>query len=48
MNKRTVNYVEGVRVVDCSLDEMKNFVNTDAIDGLWADAIRKQRSGVNR
>jgi|APGre2960657373_1045057.scaffolds.fasta_scaffold06596_4 hypothetical protein len=48
LNRRTVNYVEGVRVVDCSLDEMQNFVNTDAVDGIFIDAIRKQRSGVNR
>jgi hypothetical protein len=48
LNKRTVNYIQGVRVVDCSLDEMKNFVNTDAVDGMWSDAIRRQRSGVNR
>jgi hypothetical protein len=48
LNKRTVNYIEGVRVVNCSLDEMQNFVNTDAIDTIWADAIRKQRSGVRR
>jgi len=48
LNLRTVTYVDGVRVVDCSLDEMKKFVNTDMVDAMWAEAIRKQRSGSNR
>jgi hypothetical protein len=45
LNKRTTNYVNGLRVVDCSLDEMRKFVNTDAVDTLWSNAIRQQRSG---
>lgn len=43
LNKRTINYINGIRVVDCTLAEMRNFVNTDAIDGLWTDAIRRQQ-----
>jgi hypothetical protein len=45
LNKRTTTYVNGIRVVNCSLDEMRKYVNTDAVDAHWADAIRKQRSG---
>lgn len=48
LNMRTVTYADGVRVVDCSLDEMRKFVNTDMVDALWADAIRKQRSNSKR
>jgi hypothetical protein len=45
LNKRTVNYVSGRRVVDCTIDEMRRFVNTDAVDTIWSNAIRQQRSG---
>jgi len=45
LNKRTVNYVNGKRVVDCTIDEMRRFVNTDAVDTIWSNAIRQQRSG---
>jgi len=45
LNKRTINYVNGRRVVDCTIDEMRKFVNTDAVDTIWFNAIRKQRSG---
>ncbi|CAB4148606.1 hypothetical protein UFOVP529_16 [uncultured Caudovirales phage] len=48
LNMRTINYINGIRVVDCSLDEMRSYVNTDAVDSMWGDAIRKQRSGVKR
>ena len=43
LNKRTINYINGVRVVDCTLAEMREFVNTDAVDNLWSDAIRRQQ-----
>jgi hypothetical protein len=46
LNKRTVNYINGIRVVDCSLAEMRDFVNTDALDGLWTDAIRRQQRSM--
>jgi hypothetical protein len=45
LNKKTVNYVDGRRVVDCTIDEMRRFVNTDAVDTIWSNAIRQQRSG---
>jgi phage-related protein len=45
LNKRTTTYVNGIRVVDCSIDEMRKFVNTDAVETIWTDAVRKQRSG---
>ena len=45
LNKRTTTYVNGVRVVNCSLDEMRKYVNTEAVDTLWVNAIRKQQSG---
>jgi hypothetical protein len=45
LNKRTTNYVNGNRVVDCTIDEMRKYVNTDAVDTIWSNAIRQQRSG---
>lgn len=45
LNRRTTTYINGIRVVDCSLDEMRKFVNTDAVEAFWANAVRKQRSG---
>jgi len=48
LNLRTVTYTSGIRVVDCSLDEMRKFVNTDMVDALWADAVRKQRGSIKR
>lgn len=45
LNKRTINYINGIRVVDCTIDEMRHFVNTDAVQGFVANAMRKQRSG---
>lgn len=44
LNRRTVNYINGIRVVDCTLDEMRTFINTDMVQSIWSDAIRKQRS----
>lgn len=44
LNKRTVNYINGIRVVDCTLDEMRTFINTDMVQSVWSEAIRKQRS----
>lgn len=43
LNKRTINYVNGIRVVDCTLAQMREFVNTDAVGNLWSDAIRRQQ-----
>ena len=45
LNKRTVNYVNGKRVVDCPIDEMRRYVNTDAVETIWSNAIRQRRSG---
>lgn len=45
LNKRTTTYVNGIRVVDCSLDEMRKYVNTEAVETLWTSAIRKQQRG---
>lgn len=45
INKRTINYINGIRVVNCTLDEMRKFVNNDAIEGYWSAAIRQQRNG---
>jgi hypothetical protein len=45
LNKRTTTYANGIRVVDCSLDEMRKYVNTEAVDSIWTTAIRKQQSG---
>ena len=44
LNRRTVGYANGIRIVNCSLDEMRRFVNTDMINDVWSDALRKQRS----
>jgi PhoPQ-activated pathogenicity-related protein len=45
LNKRTVNYINGIRVVSCTLDEMKKFVNNDSVEDYWSKAIRQQRIG---
>jgi len=44
LNKRTVNYIGGIRVVNCSIDEMRDFINNDTVGAIWSDAIRKQRN----
>jgi hypothetical protein len=46
LNRRTVNYINGIRVVDCSLAEMRDFVNTDALESIWSDAIRRQQRSM--
>lgn len=48
LNKKTVTYINGIRVVDCTLAEMRDFINTDAVETIWSNAIRQQRSGVRR
>ena len=45
LNQRTTTYINGIRVVDCSLDEMRKFVNTEAVNTIWANAVKRQRSG---
>jgi PhoPQ-activated pathogenicity-related protein len=45
LNKRTVNYINGIRVVNCTLDEMRKFVNNDSVEDYWSAAIRQQRIG---
>lgn len=44
LNRRTVGYTNGVRIVNCTLDEMRQFVNNDMLNDSWSEAIRKQRS----
>jgi PhoPQ-activated pathogenicity-related protein len=45
LNKRTVNYINGIRVVSCTLDEMQKFVNNDSVEDYWSKAIMQQRIG---
>jgi hypothetical protein len=44
LNRRTTGYTNGVRIVNCTLNEMRQFVNNDMLSDTWSDAIRRQRS----